>query len=614
METISLTEKYERNRWPTVQRPDLKAPAGWSLSLITAHNRVHNAQVAPNGRQVAFIWDREELSDVYTMPSAGGWPARQSTNRGLVSYWTDELPQWSPDSQWLAFTLGGKVVVVPAGGGLPRPISDFTPAAFAPVWMPDSNQLLISVERNEKTQLLLTDRDGHWPRPLVTSLEDIGDAQPSPDGQWVAFVHRPEQDLHRLDIKLVGLADGQLHSLVGAAGQKNWSPRWSPNGQLLAFLSQRTGYHEVWVFRPETGQTQQLTHASHDLADIAWSPDGQWLAATINRAGAVDLVLIAVATGRISDVRTGLGYFTRPGWLPDASALIVEYEDALTPPDLYRVSLPDGGLSQLTFSNLPALAANSLVVPERVSYRSFDGLEIPAFLFRPERPNGAAIFYPHGGPSAQYSYGWDILAQYFVAKGYTWLAANYRGSTGYGLPFEQANYGDWGQGDCQDCLHGASYLASLGHVDQKRIAIYGPSYGGYMVACCLSRDPQHRFACGVSKYGDANVLTSWAQCNRDLRLYSQIFMGHPAGNPAGYRAASPIHQVEQIQKPLLILHGLLDDVVPPQAAEEWVEALRRADKSFEYKTYANEAHGFLRRATQLDAYARIERFLDWWLI
>jgi dipeptidyl aminopeptidase/acylaminoacyl peptidase len=291
----------------------------------------------------------------------------------------------------------------------------------------------------------------------------------------------------------------------------------------------------------------------------------------------------------------------------------VEYESPTQPPDIYKVEL-NGRITPLTISQIPALAAQPLVHPERVSYKSFDGLEIPAFLYRPAKPNGAAVLYPHGGPSAQYVLEWDVLAQYFVAKGYTWIAPNYRGSTGYGLEFEHANYNDWGKGDLQDCLHGAKFLRDLPEVDAHRIASYGGSYGGYMTACALSRDPDYLFACGVDKYGDANLISSWAQCNRHLRLYSEIFLGHPSQNRQIYLDGSPIHQVENVQKPVLILHGLLDDVVPPESSEEWVQALRKAGKTFEYKTYAGEPHGFLQRATQLDAWRRIERFLDWYLL
>ncbi len=278
------------------------------------------------------------------------------------------------------------------------------------------------------------------------------------------------------------------------------------------------------------------------------------------------------------------------------------------------MNLADKKITQLTFSNPPALQKNKLVTPEIVSYKSFDDLEIPAFLYRPEKSNGAAIVYPHGGPKDQYGFIWDELAQYFTAKGYTYLAPNYRGSTGYGQEFERANYNDWGLGDTQDCLHGAKYLRTLKEIKPGRIAIAGGSYGGYMTICSLSRDPEYLFACGVTKYGDSNLVSSWAQCEKRLRLYTEIFLGHPSANLQTYLKGSPITEAKNVQKPVLILHGLLDTVVPPEASEEWVEALRREGKTFEYKTYDDEPHGFLRRENLLDVYERMERFLDWYLL
>ena len=159
-------------------------------------------------------------------------------------------------------------------------------------------------------------------------------------------------------------------------------------------------------------------------------------------------------------------------------------------------------------------------------------------------------------PAEQYGFGYDLMAQYFVAKGYTYLAPNYRGSTGYGLDYEHANYNNWGVGDTQDCLYGTKYMRTLPGVDPQRIGIMGGSYGGYMVACCLSRDPEYLFACGVSRYGDANLVSSWAQCDPSTRLYTEMQITRPALNRQVYIDGSPIHQAENIQKPVLILHGL----------------------------------------------------------
>ncbi|MCG3207490.1 MAG: Protein TolB [Anaerolineae bacterium] len=613
-DAIKLTEKYEHQGWPSLDRPDVKPPDGWSLSLITGVSRVRHHRLSPTGERIAFIWDRDNQSDVYVMPAAGGWPARVSTERKASAYWADEVPQWSPDGQWLAFTMNGHVVVVAVAGGLPQKITDFTTAASNPVWLPDSLGLVTSVERHQTSQLLLTDRRGAWPVPLTCGPGDHIDARPSPDGQFIAFVFRPHNDLNRLDIQLVDLANGQTIPLTGAAKIKDWSPRWSPDGQTLAFLSERSGWAEVWLIGRDGQNLRQLTHLGLDVADIAWSPDGARLACTLNHGGAFELALLDARSGAATTLRGGLGFHSRPCWSPDGNFITVEYEDPGQPPDLYRVAVPGGAVTQLTFSNPPALAAHKLVVPERVSYKSFDGLEIPAFLYRPAKPNGAAILYPHGGPTSQYVFEWDILAQYLVAKGYTYLCPNFRGSTGYGLEFEHANYNDWGGGDTQDNLFGARFLRELNWIDPERLAIAGGSYGGFMTACCLSLDPDYLFACGVAKYGDANLVSSWAQCNRDIRQYTEMQLGHPARNRAVYRAGSPIFHVDNVRAPVLVLHGLDDDVVPPEASEEWVTALRRAGKTFEYKTYPGEPHGFLQRHNQLDVWRRMERFFDWYLL
>jgi dipeptidyl aminopeptidase/acylaminoacyl peptidase len=278
------------------------------------------------------------------------------------------------------------------------------------------------------------------------------------------------------------------------------------------------------------------------------------------------------------------------------------------------LTVPGGESHQLTFSNPPSLSSRKLVEPEIISYASFDGKQIAALLYKPERPNGAGLVHPHGGPSAQYVFDFDMLAQYLVAKGYTFVAPNYRGSTGYGVAFEQSNYNDWGAGDMQDVLHAARYLRSLPWIDPTRLAIFGGSQGGYLANLCLARDPDYLFACGISKYGDAHIESSWALCKRDLRIYTEMMLGKPGMNREVYIKGSPLFQVENIKRPLLLLHGLADDVVPPEASEILAEALRKAGKVYEYKTYADEPHGILQRKNLRDMYERVERFLDWYLM
>ncbi|MBI5944422.1 MAG: S9 family peptidase [Chloroflexi bacterium] len=613
---IKLTEKYERNGWPSIKRPDLQPPAGWSLSLLTSLERIRSHALSSQG-QIACIKDGETLSDVFTLPASGGWLSRITTDRPLAAYWDDEIPEWSPDGNWLAFCIKGHVHIVPREGGLPKKITDFTTTASGPRWMPDSNSLIVTVERNEIDQLLLTDRDGSWPRALTTdTIGDHWDARPSPDGKFIVFNLRRFDDLNRLDIILLEIATGKQTTLYGKPSTRALSPKWSPNGKWISFISQESGREELYLIKPNGDGLHQLTKQGQDIFQYEWSPLGTRMLVVANRSGSFELMLLETESGSTSELRSEAGIHSNPNWAADESYVTFEFEGPTLPPDIYRMDLTDKKVTQLTFSTPPALHAvqNKMVVPEIVSYKSFDGLEIPAFLYRPEKSNGAAILYPHGGPKDQYIFGWDELAQYFTAKGYTYLAPNYRGSTGYGQEFERANYNDWGVGDTQDCLHGAKFLRTLKDIKPDRIGISGGSYGGYMAACSLARDPEYLFACGVMKYGDSNLVSSWAQCEKRLRVYTEIFLGHPVENTAAYLKGSPIAEVKNVQKPVLILHGLLDTIVPPEAGEEWVEALKREGKIFEYKTYDDEPHGFLRRENLFDVYERMERFLDWYLL
>ncbi len=618
---IPLTEKYERQGWPSLPRPDLKSPPGWSLELISSVARIYHSSLAPNGEHIAFLWNREGCADVYVLdllPGKTGWPTRISLDRPNVTYWRDEIPQWSPDSQNIAYTSGDSVMVAPLDGSLPARITKNIPGCSSPVWLPDGNSLIVSQEIADSMQLCKVSRDGTAAQRLTHDPGDHLDARPSPDGKFLAYTHKPVDDLRRADLRLLDLASGQIVPLTGAPRYKDWNPRWSPDGKQVAFLSQRSGFNELWLIPVEggavRGEPRQLTHTSLEIADPTWSLDGSRLACTVNHLGARRLAVVSLVDGTLSELSSLPGVYSLPDWSPDGSFLTVEFESPTAPPDLYRIDLETQARTQLTFSNPPALQALSLLELESVTYPGAGGLEIHGLLYRPPKSNRAAIVHPHGGPADQYTYEWDIFDQYLAAKGYTILAPNYRGSTGYGVAFEQANYADWGGSDTIDCLNAATFLKDLPGIDPSRIGMLGASYGAYMVACGLSRDPDYRLACGISKFGDASLISSWALAERSTRQYTEMMLGHPSRFRKVYQEGSPILQVDQVRSPVLVLHGMEDDIVPPEASEEWVEALRRAGKTYEYKTYAGESHGFLKRTTILDVYARCERFLDWYLI
>jgi dipeptidyl aminopeptidase/acylaminoacyl peptidase len=611
----------DRHGWPAQPRPDRRLPPPWTAGLLTGWNHVHHHALSPDGQQVAFIWQREGHNDLYVLDVDGAaWPRRLTFDRPATAWWSDEAPRWSPDSRTLVFSAHDDLWRVDVATGQQRRLTDFKQGDSSPIFSPDGQRIYFLNGRGDFENLCRTTPDGAWPVALTREQADAGDPQPSPDGQQVAFVFHPQDDLNRSEIRVVPAGGGPAQALTGAAQVQDYHPRWSPDGRQIAFISTRSGWRALHLLDAADGSVRQLSQHGTDVQGFAWRPDGCRVALVLDRDGAGDLYLLDVATGETKLLRGGDGWHSLPHWSPDGQWLTVEFESPTQPPDIYRVSAASGEARALTHSMPPALAAAGLLQPQFVRYPSSRGASIPALLFRPPAASPhapcPAIVYPHGGPTDEYARTWDVLTQWLLAKGYAVLAPNYRGSTGYGLEHQRALHGAWGIVDCDDMLAAADTLAGLDWVDGGRLGIYGASYGSYLALLALARDPHtpRRYRCGVAKFGDCDILGSWAQGDRVGREDLERQMGHPSANRAGYRAGSPVYDVGNMEAPLLILHGEEDRRVHPKQSQQLVEALRRAGKTFEYVVYGGEGHGFVQAATLQHFYATLERFLDWYLL
>jgi len=610
---------------PSQPRQDVSPPPHWRLEAVAATERPRSLTIAADGGTVAFIQDRD-TSDVWLLELGADVPRRLTTGRDPMPYWEDTEPRISPDGTQVAYADQGAVWVVAAAGGPPRRLAE----AGSPVWL-GNDRLIVAVERHDTSRLAVLDVADPWPKRLCDTVSralspgagganawhgDEWGAAVSPDGSAVAFAFTPRDDLLRIEIRIAEVASGAVRALTGTPLLADRSPAWSPDGATIAYASERSGWYELHLVGADGSGERQLSRAEADLSEPSWHPDGSRLVAIRCRRNRFDLVTVDAVSGELAVVAEG-GTWGNPRWTHDG-AIVATYEDAGTAPQLRLVREGGAAVTVHAPTPLPVRSAPH-VRPHDVVYTSFDGVEIPAFLLRPAGASSElpapAIVYPHGGPTSCYGDEWDGHAQYFLDKGYAWLAINFRGSTGYGREFERLNHGDWGVGDTKDCLAAADYLRTLDWVDGNRLGIFGASYGSYLALLSVTDDPERRFRCAVAKYGDCDILTSWAQGDREGVQDMGRMMAHPSADPDAYRAGSPVHRLANVQVPLLIAHGELDARVSPKQSEQLVRELRRlGGKTFEYVTYPTEAHGFLRAGPQLHFYRRLERFLDWYLL
>jgi len=613
--------KDERGGIPVPERKDVPPPPDWRLEAIAHDVRPRSLTVGPDGRTAVFIEDRD-TSDLHVLNLAtdGAAPERLTTGRGVMPYWEDTQPRISPDGTTVAYGQGDDVWLLPVTGGAPRRLVE----GGGPIWLDDA-RLLVSIEHEietvRTTRMTVVNVADPFPRRLARDhdgLDALGDEEDpavSPDGAEVAYVFVPRDDLKRAEVRVVDVVTGRVRALTGTPGMADTGPAWSPDGATIAYVSERPGHREVHAVGRDGDDDRQVTRDDADFSQLAWEPGGERIAAVRGRRNRFDLVLVRAADGAVEAVAPG-GTWDRPAWTA-AGDLVAGYEDHAMPAELRRIA--PGEPHRTIHAPAPlSIKRARHVAPEDVSFRSFDGLEIPAFLFRPVNASVdapvAAVVYPHGGPTDAYIDDHDPRAQYFIAKGYAWLAVNFRGSTGYGRDFERLNHGTWGVDDTKDCLAAADYLRGLDWVDGDRLAIVGGSYGSYMATLAVTDDPEHRYRCAVAMYGDVDLLTSWAQGDRLGVQDLERMMGPPSAARTAYRAASAVHRLANVDAPILIAHGELDDRVSPRQSEEHVAELRRLGKTFEYVTYPTEAHGFLRSGPNLDFNRRLERFLDWYLM
>jgi dipeptidyl aminopeptidase/acylaminoacyl peptidase len=333
----------------------------------------------------------------------------------------------------------------------------------------------------------------------------------------------------------------------------------------------------------------------------------------VNRDGRFDLDLLNVDNGRITTVASaaevGGGHFHEVGWGPDGEIVYV-WENAWSPPDLYirRIESPHEEARQLTFSSHAAFRPEHFARVERVSFPSYDGLVLGGFLLTPRGLRSGdrlpAIVSIHGGTYGQHYDHWNPFLHYLTESGFVLLMVDQRGSGGYGRQFRASIKGSYEIGVLEDIRAMVGFLKSRPFVDPTRLVSMGKSHGGYRTLYALVRAPE-LFIAGIDLFGPTDRRTPYLN-----QIGGYHIDATEAEDSDLYERLSPITMVEKLRAPILIIHSNQDRNVPGAMSYNFVDELERHHKEYEVIYYPGEAHGLADPAHLLDAYRRIEAFLQ----
>ncbi len=623
-------------------------------------------QVAPDSLRVVYgvsetDWDENGVTQhLYVLKIGSDAEPRQITRGGG----NETEPRWSPDGNWLAFLSSRddgegdydesaepkeQIWLLPmdGGGGEAEKLTDAPEGVGEYGWLPDSSGIVYLaqeprpkpleeyhadkqerkddavVERLEKFrgQIWRIDRESKKPKLLHPGDFGLGEIAVSPDGKSVAFTTNytgEVNDYHKSDVWVLDIESGATRPVADGPGGK-FHPVWTRDGSQVLYvapLDPDLSYSQPNLYAASVGEKQEPVNLT---ADFPHDLTG-WHSVYADAAGLI-YVLAAIGT------TTAVFRWDGTRWQS-----VVQNEEHLHD---YHVA-PNGGVAYVASStvDVPELCwlapgkkrsetltdlngdwadGYALAPTQLVSWKSPDGLEIEGLLTLPlnakEGRRLPLIVNLHGGPHGRTVQALSPYTawQTWAAEGYAVLSPNYRGSEGYGNAFSTANRNDLGGGDAADILAGIDEAVREKVADPDKLAVIGSSYGGYLVNWLVSKTK--RFHAAVSQFGIFSLATDFSN-SQAPRWETEYLGGYPWDKPALYAERSPATYLQDIETPVLIMHGDQDPNTFIANSQEMYQALHLLGKTVEFVHYPREGHGFGEPQHRLDELRRILNWFD----
>ncbi len=573
---------------------------------------------SPDGKWVSFISNMSGSPQVWVAQAEGGYPRMVTNGDDPVTQ-----AQWSPASDWIAITIapGGGLntqvyVVKPDGTGMKLLTQGGKDNNGFDDWTEDGKQIAIDSSRNDpasRDSFMIDVASGDTrlvaKNPGVGSIDGI-----SRDGKRALLSrlrNRGDNNLYLLDLAggkdtLITKHDG-IALFFGELARDGSAAYIATNKDrdLMAFgrikfaADGTPGNIEILAERQDGELDGVRLNEQGTMAALVWNIKGR------NELSFYDPAHNKHTPGpKLPGELVGGLVFSK-----DGSKLALNIAGAAQPTDIWIMDVKSQQFRQLTFSPHPGVDLTSLVRPELVTFKSFDGLELSGWLYRPggQSGPGAYVVSFHGGPEGQERAPFRSDYQALLGQGIGVFAPNVRGSSGFGKKFVNLDNGELRANGVKDIKACVDYLVNNHIADPKRIGITGGSYGGYMTMAGLTEFPD-MFAAGVDLFGIVNFMTFFQHTQPWMAAISKVEYGDPDTQKEMLDRLSPIYKLDRIKAATMVQHGANDTNVPVIEAEQIVKTLKDRGVTVEYILFPDEGHGWRKIPNRIRSTVEMVRF------
>ncbi len=614
--TLFKEEKSETQIWM------VPFAGGEPIPMTAKGNSASRPRWSQDGKYLSFLSTRGEGKPQVWLLDRQGGEAQQLTevSQGVGSY------DWSPDGTRLVLEIQDPSPEEIAARKDEEQGVKPARARTQPPWVIDrlqTKQDYVGYLDHRRTHLYVFEVKAKKLTQVTSGDYDDGSAAWSPDGRFIAFVSNRDKEpdaTFNTEIWLVASDNpDQGRTLVRLTDNpgEDQDPVWSPDGKSVAYVTSIEPKLFWYATRflavvPAKGGAPVLLTRKLDrnVSSPRYAPDGRSIYFSLEDSCEQQLARIPASGGDAAAVVDGPRALRSYVLAKDGTPVALISEPAL-PGEIFVIEQGKAAKRRrLTQTNDAFLAPIRLAEAEKIRFPSPDGTEVEGFLYKPPAFNPdlkyPALLRIHGGPTAQFDYGFDTEPQIFAANGYLVILVNPRGSTGRGQDYCKAIFADWGNKDVEDVLAGVDYAVAHGIADPDRLGVGGWSYGGILTNYVISKTT--RFKGAISGAGGILWAGSFGHDHYQREYIAEL--GEPwKARDVWDRVSSVFYNVEKITTPTLIMGGEVDWNVPILNSEHLYQSLRQLGRTTQLVVYPGQHHGIRKPSYQKDLF---ERYLAWY--